>query len=78
LSPIKKLWADGYFVRGVGDKVTRDEIQRYVRHEREEKRHKFSGKISVGTTATIAVFNNLGERGHIPIELERGSRGFEI
>ena len=33
-----KLWAKGYFVRGVGNKVTADEIQRYVRYQREEKK----------------------------------------
>lgn len=33
----KKLWTDGYFVRAVGDKVTADEIQRYVRYQTKEK-----------------------------------------
>ena len=33
----KKLWADGYFVRAVGDKVTADEIQKYVRYQIKEK-----------------------------------------
>jgi len=33
----KKLWADGYFVRAVGDKVTADEIQKYVRYQTKEK-----------------------------------------
>jgi len=33
----KKLWADGYFVRAVGDKVTADEIQKYVRYQRKAK-----------------------------------------
>ena len=33
----KKLWADGYFVRAVGDKVTADEIQKYVRYQTREK-----------------------------------------
>jgi len=32
----------------------------------------------MGATGTIAVFNNLGEQGHTPIELERGSRSFKI
>ena len=32
-----KLWADGYFVRAVGDKVTADEIQRYVRYQKKER-----------------------------------------
>lgn len=29
------LWEDGYFVRAVGDKVTKDIIQNYVRYQRE-------------------------------------------
>jgi len=33
----KKLWADGYFVRAVGDKATADEIQKYVRYQTKEK-----------------------------------------
>ena len=33
----KKLWTDGYFVRAVGDKVTADEIQKYVRYQTKEK-----------------------------------------
>ena len=33
----KKLWADGYFVRAVGDKVTADEIQKYVRYQTKAK-----------------------------------------
>jgi len=33
----KKLWADGYFLRAVGDKVTADEIQKYVRYQTKEK-----------------------------------------
>ena len=33
----KRLWADGYFVRAVGDKVTADEIQKYVRYQTKEK-----------------------------------------
>jgi len=32
----------------------------------------------MGATGTIAVFNNLREQGHAPIELERGSRSFKI
>ena len=38
----------------------------------------FLEKISMGATGTIAVFNNLREQGHTPIELERGSRSFKI
>ena len=38
----------------------------------------FLEKISVGASGTIAVFNNLREQGHTPIELERGSRSFKI
>jgi hypothetical protein len=38
----------------------------------------FLEKISMGATGTIAVFNNLEEQGHTPIELERGSRSFKI
>jgi len=38
----------------------------------------FLQKISMGATGTIAVFNNLEEQGHTPIELERGSRSFKI
>jgi len=34
----RKLWADGYFVRAVGDKVTADEIQKYVRYQIREKK----------------------------------------
>ena len=33
----KKLWADGYFVRAVGDKITADEIQKYVKYQAKEK-----------------------------------------
>ena len=29
------LWEEGYFVRAVGDKVTKDVIQKYVRYQRE-------------------------------------------
>jgi putative transposase len=29
------LWEEGYFVRAVGDKVTKDVVQRYVRYQRE-------------------------------------------
>lgn len=28
-----ELWADGYFVRSVGDKVTADVIRRYIRYQ---------------------------------------------
>ncbi|MFQ6091187.1 MAG: HEAT repeat domain-containing protein [bacterium] len=38
----------------------------------------FLEKISMGATGTIAVFNNLRAQGHNPVELERGSRSFEI
>lgn len=38
----------------------------------------FLKKISIGATGTIAVFNDLIEQGHNPIELERGSRSFKI
>jgi HEAT repeat protein len=38
----------------------------------------FLEKISMGATGTIAVFNNMREQGHTPIELERGSRSFKI
>jgi hypothetical protein len=38
----------------------------------------FLEKISMGATGTIAVFNNLNEQGHKPIELERGSTSFKI
>ncbi|MCL0074136.1 HEAT repeat domain-containing protein, partial [Dehalococcoidia bacterium] len=38
----------------------------------------FLEKISMGATGTIAVFNNLRDQGHTPIELERGSRSFKI
>ncbi|RJS71999.1 hypothetical protein CW714_05065 [Methanophagales archaeon] len=38
----------------------------------------FLEKISMGAIGTIAVFNNLREQGHTPIELERGSRSFKI
>ena len=34
----RKLWADGYFVRAVGDKVTADEIQKYARYQIKEKK----------------------------------------
>lgn len=32
----KKLWADGYFVRAVGDKVTAEVIERYIRNQKEQ------------------------------------------
>lgn len=38
----------------------------------------FLEKISMGATGTIAVFNNLEQQEHRPIELERGSRSFKI
>jgi hypothetical protein len=38
----------------------------------------FLEKISMGATGTIAVFKNLKNQGHTPIELERGSRSFKI
>lgn len=38
----------------------------------------FFEKISMGASGTIAVFNNLREQGHTPIELERSSRSFKI
>jgi len=28
----RKLWADGYFVRAVRDKLTADEIRKYVKY----------------------------------------------
>ena len=30
-----ELWADGYFVRSVGDEVTGDIIRRYIQHQDE-------------------------------------------
>jgi len=38
----------------------------------------FLEKISMGATGAIAVFNNLKDQGHTPVELERGSRSFKI
>ena len=32
-----ELWEDGYFARTVGDKLTSDMIERYIRHHRDEK-----------------------------------------
>ncbi|HHJ00796.1 MAG TPA: hypothetical protein ENJ81_01245 [Candidatus Aerophobetes bacterium] len=34
----RKLWTDGYFVRALGDKVTTDEIQKYVKHQVKEEK----------------------------------------
>ena len=34
-----QFWADGYFARTVGDKVTAEVIKEYIRHHREEKDH---------------------------------------
>ena len=31
--PSGELWSDGYFVRGVGEKVTAQIVQRYIRHQ---------------------------------------------
>ena len=30
-----ELWEDGYFVRTVGDRMTRDVIERYIAHHRD-------------------------------------------
>jgi len=35
-----KLWADGYFVRAVGEKVVAEEIRRYIRYQRREREGK--------------------------------------
>lgn len=32
-----KLWEDGYFARTVGDTLTSEMIQKYIRHHRQEK-----------------------------------------
>ncbi len=32
-----EFWNDGYFVRTVGDKVTSDVVQKYIRYHREEE-----------------------------------------
>jgi putative transposase len=32
-----ELWEDGYFARTVGDKLTSDMIEKYIRHHRDEK-----------------------------------------
>jgi len=32
-----ELWEDGYFARTVGDQLTSDMIERYIRHHRDEK-----------------------------------------
>ena len=32
-----ELWADGYFARTVGDKVTAEVIRRYIRHHKQEQ-----------------------------------------
>src|SRR5579859_3567163 len=38
----------------------------------------FLEKLAIGATGTCAVFNDLIQQGHRPIELERGSLGFKI
>lgn len=38
----------------------------------------FLEKISAGATGTARVFEDLKEKGHVPIELERGSMSFKI
>lgn len=38
----------------------------------------FLEKLAIGATGTRAVFNDLKQQGHRPIELERGSLGFKI
>lgn len=35
-----EFWTDGYFVRAVGDKVTSFIIQRYIRYQINENKHK--------------------------------------
>ncbi len=32
-----EFWEDGYFARTVGDRVTADEIKRYIKHHRDQK-----------------------------------------
>jgi putative transposase len=32
-----EFWEDGYFARTVGDRVTAEEIKRYIRHHRDKK-----------------------------------------
>ena len=32
-----EFWEDGYFVRTVGDRVTADEIKRYIQHHKDPK-----------------------------------------
>jgi len=36
-----ELWSDGYFVRAVGDKVTSEIIERYIKYQKEEKSKQF-------------------------------------
>ena len=38
----------------------------------------FLEKIAIGATGTRRVFEDLERQGHVPIELERGSRSFKI
>ena len=38
--PSGELWSEGYFVRGVGEKVTAHIVQRYIRHQDHEDRGK--------------------------------------
>jgi len=35
-----ELWEDGYFVRTVGDKVTKEVIKRYIKYKQKEKQMK--------------------------------------
>jgi len=32
-----EIWEDGYFVRTVGDRMTRDVIQRYIKYHRDQE-----------------------------------------
>ena len=32
-----EFWEDGYFVRTVGDRVTADEIKRYIQHHKDRR-----------------------------------------
>ena len=36
-----EIWEDGYFVRSVGDKVTTEIIQRYIKYQHQEEQLKF-------------------------------------
>ncbi|GAH71763.1 unnamed protein product [marine sediment metagenome] len=36
-----ELWSDGYFVRTVGDRVTAEVIERYIKYQHQEEQLDF-------------------------------------